>query len=96
MVELKPVKLNVPDIFFVVVSYCVIVNVPTDTLVLGLKEVKEIAKENDIYLCIAYVSMPELLEGEHKEFMGYMELSDEEEEGRNVALFIDNRGEVNL
>ena len=55
---------------------------------------KEIAKENDIYLCVAYVSMPELLEGEHEEFMGYMELSDEEEEGRNVALFISNRGEI--
>ena len=60
----------------------------------AILNLKEIAKENDIYLCIAYVSMPELLEGEHKEFMGYMELSDEEEEGRNVALFIDNRGEI--
>jgi apolipoprotein N-acyltransferase len=60
----------------------------------AILNLKEIAKENDVYLCIGYVSMPELLEGEHKEFMGYMELSDEEEEGRNVALFISNRGEI--
>lgn len=60
----------------------------------AILNLKEIAKENDIYLCIAYVSMPELLEGEHKEFMGYMELSDEEEEGKNMALFISNRGEI--
>ena len=55
---------------------------------------QELARDHGVYLCISYVSMPELLEGEHKEFMGYMELSDEEEEGRNMAVLIDDRGEI--
>ncbi|MBE9509815.1 MAG: carbon-nitrogen hydrolase family protein [Bacteroidetes bacterium] len=60
----------------------------------AISELKRMAKENDIYICIGYVSMPKLLEGEHKVFMGYMELSDEEEEGKNIALFINNLGEI--
>jgi len=59
----------------------------------AISKLKRIAKENDIYICIGYVSMPKLLEGEHKIFMGYMELSDEEE-GKNKALFINNLGEI--
>ena len=60
----------------------------------AISELIRMAIENDIYICIGYVSMPKLLEGEHKVFMGYMELSDEEEEGRNKALFINNLGEI--
>ena len=60
----------------------------------AIHELKKMAKENDIYICISYVSMPKLLEGEHKEIMGYRELSDDEEEGKNKALFFNNLGEI--
>lgn len=60
----------------------------------AISEFKRLAIENDIYICISYISMPKLLEGEHEVFMGYMILSDEEEEGRNMALLINNHGKI--
>lgn len=60
----------------------------------ALVQLKRMTVENNIYICLGYVSMPELLDGEHKITFGYMELSDEEEEGRNMAVFIDNTGEI--
>ena len=59
-----------------------------------LNELKRIAAENDIYICIGLVTMPELLPGKHEYFMGYMELDDEKEEGKNIAVFINNQGEI--
>lgn len=58
-----------------------------------LAELKRIAKENDMYITLAYASMPALEERERGEFLGFTELSDEEK-GENKSLLIDNHGEI--
>ncbi|MCG8513355.1 MAG: carbon-nitrogen hydrolase family protein, partial [Halanaerobiales bacterium] len=60
----------------------------------AIQKLKRMARENKIYMCVCYVSMPELLPGEHEYSFGIMELSDEEEEGRNMAILIDDSGEI--
>ena len=60
-----------------------------------IKELKRIAIENNIYICINYAYLPEMDEGEHEYTFGFIELSDEEE-GSNKALLINNQGEMEI
>ncbi|MCG8572613.1 MAG: carbon-nitrogen hydrolase family protein [Spirochaetes bacterium] len=60
-----------------------------------LEQLKRIARENHIYLCFNYGSMPELEDREHMVFFGIRELSDNEE-GRNKSILVNPSGEIEI
>jgi len=60
-----------------------------------VEEMKKIALENNIYFCVNYSYLPPMQQESYEYTFGFIELPDEEE-GRNKALLIDDKGEVRI
>ena len=60
-----------------------------------VEEMKKIAIENGIYLCVNYSYLPPMQQESYEYTFGFIELPDEEE-GRNKALLISDKGEVKI
>jgi len=58
-----------------------------------VQEMRQIANENHIYLVINYLYLPPMQQESYDYTFGFIELPDEEE-GRNIALLINDNGEV--
>ena len=67
--------------------------IPEDQKDFLVRKMRQIANDNQIYLVINYLYLPPMLQESYDYTFGFIELPDEEE-GRNIALLINDKGEV--
>jgi apolipoprotein N-acyltransferase len=69
--------------------------IPQELEGLLVEQMKQIARENSVYLCVNYLYLPPMQQQSYDYTFGFIELPDEEE-GRNIALLISDKGDVEI